>query len=456
MIRRIIILLLIVTGCRSSQTLPASTSSPAQPVAQSRSKPADDPPEWVTKKPALPGYYVGIGNASVSNPDYQSIAKLEALDDMGSEVSITVSSTSLLHQIEDESGFQESFRASIQAATHQELQAYEMVDSWNDGKYYWVQYRLSKATLESLRKARHRAALQKALHSFTHAQESEPNDYVQAIRFYAETIDILKEYLHETNEVLIGEEKVLLANESYARIQKLLAGIKLVSESPVVFASTEKEKTIEILACYGESRHPVARLPLILTIGDQEEKKVSGPEGIFARAIRRNEAFHKSLAATFSLDFLSEYEVAGKLLKGFPVAKIEIAVSAAPPVFSVAGKEQNLASPLSNKILAPLLTKILTEKGAEIARAGQYEYELLIDANTRAGTEMSGLYSAFLDFTISIKDKQGRVVFSDSFNGVKGLHTSYEKAGLAAYSNVEKELTREIKSSLDKHFFKRN
>src|SRR6056297_2029137 len=105
-------------------------------------------PEWVTSRPLDNSYYIGIGISSKagSNPDYIQVAKSNALQDMASEISVEISGTSLLNQIEDEKGFREKFESNIQTKIADELEDYELVDQWESPDRYYVYYRLSKAT----------------------------------------------------------------------------------------------------------------------------------------------------------------------------------------------------------------------------------------------------------------------------------------------------------------------
>ena len=53
--------------------------------------PAEAPrPTWVSARPVTGGYYVGIGLANKNRPDAQEAAKKNALNDLASEISVTV------------------------------------------------------------------------------------------------------------------------------------------------------------------------------------------------------------------------------------------------------------------------------------------------------------------------------------------------------------------------------
>ena len=75
-------------------------------------------PKWITNRPIDNNYYIGIGKSSKleSNDDYIQIAKNNALADIISEISVKISSNSILSQFEDNSGYKETYEAQIKIA----------------------------------------------------------------------------------------------------------------------------------------------------------------------------------------------------------------------------------------------------------------------------------------------------------------------------------------------------
>ncbi|HPF93435.1 MAG TPA: LPP20 family lipoprotein, partial [Tenuifilaceae bacterium] len=97
-------------------------------------------PDWVTNRPTSPMYYYGIGAARKSSDvsQYQQAARQNALADMANEISISISSNSVIHAFESNLNFREDFTSTIRAQTQQDLEGYEQVDSWDDENTYWV------------------------------------------------------------------------------------------------------------------------------------------------------------------------------------------------------------------------------------------------------------------------------------------------------------------------------
>ena len=79
------------------------------------------------------------------------------------------------------------------------------------------------------------------------------------------------------------------------------------------------------------------------------------------------------------------------------------------------------------------------------------DWLLTIDASTREGSEMDGIYIAFLDATIMlIARKTNKEIYANNFTDLKGGGIYYEKAGGKAYDNGLQQITKEIIRSIEK------
>ncbi len=75
-------------------------------------------------------YYIGIGHSAKDGiNNYIQIAKSSALEDIISEIRVTVSSTSVLSQIDANKEFQERYEQIIKTTASDELEEYEQVDA---------------------------------------------------------------------------------------------------------------------------------------------------------------------------------------------------------------------------------------------------------------------------------------------------------------------------------------
>ncbi|MEI7501625.1 MAG: LPP20 family lipoprotein, partial [Bacteroidota bacterium] len=88
-------------------------------------------PEWVRKAPNDPQYYHGIGAATKSaDMDFREKAKQNALSDIAGNISVNISTSSVLSQFEFDNKFSDYFRDNIKLSTKNYLAGYEMVENW--------------------------------------------------------------------------------------------------------------------------------------------------------------------------------------------------------------------------------------------------------------------------------------------------------------------------------------
>ncbi|MCB0787954.1 MAG: LPP20 family lipoprotein, partial [Flavobacteriales bacterium] len=121
MMRTLLIGLALVAGCKGAE--PVVTTPP--PAAPAR-------PFWVGSRPVSDAYYVGVGLAAKARPDFQETAKKNALNDLASEISVRVEGNSLLYTLDRKTSFSESFTSNIRTSTSEQLEGFELVDTWEN------------------------------------------------------------------------------------------------------------------------------------------------------------------------------------------------------------------------------------------------------------------------------------------------------------------------------------
>ncbi len=120
-------------------------------------------PEWTVAKPAVRGFYTGVGSAPLSSADNQKLAKERALADLISEIEIKIENNSLLERMDENGNYSERHTDQIRSQAKAWLEGYELVDTYNDGSRYWVYYRLNRDDYADLKKRRSAEAGAEAL-----------------------------------------------------------------------------------------------------------------------------------------------------------------------------------------------------------------------------------------------------------------------------------------------------
>ena len=70
---------------------------------------------------------------------------------------------------------------------------------------------------------------------------------------------------------------------------------------------------------------------------------------------------------------------------------------------------------------------------------------ITIKARSREGSEMFGMYSTFVDVTVSaLEMSSGEEIYKNVFNNVTGQGVSNEKAGFKAFENAAEKISNNM------------
>jgi len=180
--------------------------------AKKQSEP--EAPQWTKTKPAVPGYYVGIGSASVYSKDYQSTAKEKALADLTSDIEVKIANQSLLERLDDNGEYSEKYENNIRSESKAWLEGYELTDTYNDGERYYVQYRLNAMEYERIKKARAEKAAAIAADYWEKANTARQNGrFHDAVELLVTGIKTIEPFGNERLEVSVGGSTVNIGAE---------------------------------------------------------------------------------------------------------------------------------------------------------------------------------------------------------------------------------------------------
>jgi len=223
-------------------------------------------PNWVSSRPVSPLYYIGISSSSKNNTNFQKIAKRNALDDLLSEIRVTIQSVSILNQVDKNGTFREEYQSIIKSSVADEIENLELVDSYEDENNYWVYYRILKEDYARQKEQNRDKAQKMALQFFEKAQISEStNNYVTAIDFYLQSLLAIKAYWGENIEVSYQNKSLFLAIESYTQLQGILDKINIVPNvNTLQFSSIQENKQL-IINTRDQSGINIPKIPLLLT-----------------------------------------------------------------------------------------------------------------------------------------------------------------------------------------------
>ena len=425
-------------------------------------------PDWLSAKPIQDRYYIGIGHSGKDGiNNYIQSAKSSALEDLISEIRVTVSSTSVLSQIDANKEFQEKYEQIIKTTATDELQEYEQVDAWEDAQNYWVYYRLSKQRYKEIKDEQKRNAVTLALDFFTKAKESERSgDDVQALGFYFKGFGAIEKYLAEPIRLEYEGKEILLTNEIYASMQQLLDKMELVANPSEISLNrrvTSGTETVIVSAVYKDSRKPIAGLPLKAYFekgaGDVFPTYKTDANGqtkillskISAKDIEQTVAVKADVLSFAGQNASPIYSlVADRMV----VPKASILMKVQRPIVYITSDEKTLGVNKSNEQITNRVKNFLTSSGFEFTD-NREKAELWMDilANSEKGAVSGSIYITYVTAVIKVVSLSGnKEIYATTLDRIKGYSLDYERSSQEAYNKslevLEKEKLPELLNAI--------
>lgn len=443
--RLIVILMGIVLGACTA----------GRPQKQSQMRPA-----WMQQRPTRQAYYIGIGRAFKQQEDYMQRAKRQALADMASEIKVNVQARSMLYQLDKGNQFKEEYISSVRTHTAEELEGFELAGSWENGQEYWLFYRLSKAKWKDLQQQKRQQAIDKASAHFLKARRYErQSDIRQALSAYLKVLETLKDYYAESIEVQLEGESILLLNEAYHAVQRILGNIQLIPAQPSYTYKKvlQAELPIEFTAVYqdpvSDERMPFYRLPVRLNYGsgiyERDHSLSSDQLGKVRFSIHLNDpgsrqfaslrTDHQALAVSESQE-----RFVRKIIETAAPASAQVMLRQLAPLVYLSSEEFNFQQQMEHQPVAAVVRAWLSQKGFQFTdNPAQAELKLCINARSRKGGRSADFQTAYLDVEVELRHQQV-VIFSEVLHNIKGVHLSYQQAGQVAYKKSAELLKRQL------------
>jgi hypothetical protein len=123
------------------------------------------------------------------------------------------------------------------------------------------------------------------------------------------------------------------------------------------------------------------------------------------------------------------------ILKTFPLPSAKVIITVTGLSFYFESDETNMGKPMDILQVEPKLKEALSAEGYsftdDIATADVF---IEVNAKSREGSEMYGMYSTFVDLNVSATDMtSGEEVYKNAFTNISGQGLSFEKAGIKAF-----------------------
>ena len=447
-----ILIILIFVGC-SSQKEVVETAEPQSP-------------HWVSQKPIEPSYYSGIGMAFKNSADFQAIAKNNALNDLSSEISVQINSSSVLYQVEQNEKFREEFKANTRMKSIENLEGFELTGTFENDKEYWVYYRLSKSEFNAIKVARKQKALDRSLDLFEKANWFKANlEYDDALKFGIRAMESIKEYLGEGLLVEWEGENIYYGNTLYSFLSETVNDIVIqpVQNSVDVIRGNGLSNADLSFFVSNSDRIPLSGIPIYYYYsGDRikNNEALSSSDGLSSFSLGRISSMHPSEYFQANLNMVhiakeaTDDPIVSKIISRISGPEARIQINILSPSIYIKSIEKQFGELVEVSSLENAFKKEFLQAGFTIAlNPEDANYFLEINSNTSKVSNNSGFYSASLNAELKLFNSDLNLIYTDQITQIKGVQLDFDKAGNDAYKNTVEEIHKRVFRELRRKVF---
>lgn len=414
-------------------------------------------PDWAKKSPISNTYYYGVGISNKSYNNYQQLAVKNALDNLSNEISVEISSSSLLSTLETETSFQQEYSQSIQTYSKAQLEGYETVDSWENDNAYFVCYRLSKALYKELKAKKIKNAIELAEKNYLAAKDYQKNNnFKQAVINNIQGLEALSPFFDEALTTIINGKEINLPIEIINSIKNIEKDLILTpSFTKKNFKIGEVLNSTELYVNITDlNNNKIPNIPVLFdyfTIISQKEKTFSDGNGTAAFNLGKIKSEKQHQEISVSIDFKSFIEdnsnnrIVKKVINYQNPNKVILILNVTPPSIFIKGTETldgklfqptyNIKSVISTAVIDQNFEIVNDEKKADLV--------ITFEINSTPLSGTSRLLIISTSGTINILE-QGRIIYSKIISAEKGTHLSQEEAINEAYKRIIPEIKNRI------------
>jgi len=440
----ILICLPLFWACSSKKNVPPPPPEPPRP-------------EWVLDRPIVQGEYIGIGVArkSTNSFDYIEQAKRNALNDLVSQIKVSVQANSVQSQLERNRVFSDEFRSFTKLTTTIDLENVAVAATWQNDSEYWMYYRLSVADYQQQKNNKIQAASGLALDHFEKAKQATAIlQLSEAFSAYLRGLEAIKQYLNEPLPVLQEGKQIYLGNE-------LLTALNTTAGSIAIRVNTTNLKgkigepvaeELIITVSYPRSNGKAVRnFPLKVRFsqgaGTILGNSTTDEQGVCRLRIANIAAKEQLQEIVIEPDFdqmlrnQPNYQLWLQAIDPQAIPREKVIITVARPLVFLQSTEKTFTADVNKTLLQSAIQQKLRSEGIQFTdQADKADFILKLNANVRKGNVNNGMYNSFVDLNIQLTDPRGSERFSQSLSGIRGVQLDFEKAGDAAYKKAVTDL----------------
>ncbi len=426
-------------------------------------------PAWVKQTPNSSQYYHGVGLASkVSAPaEFREVARQNALSELASGISVNISSSSVLNQFEFDDNYSEFFRDNIKLTTQQYLEGYELVDSWENTRQYWVYYRLSKTKFNEIKQQRIDKALDASKSEFMKARDFQAEgNFQESMRFYMKSIEDVKDFLGDDLKTEIDGKNQDFSSLLISDMIRMIPHLKIVfpTEKHRFVRGVGHEHETIVLSVVYDDKTPVKGVNIETEFSYAPGKSIQKTSDANGKVRIKVENFdtrkkEEYIRAWVNIDKLikesTNDQMVRRLMESLEFPVFEYPVEIVSPKFYIEANEKNMGAALSSSKVKREFRSLIERDGFEMANDEKLaDYILTSEVSTEKDNEVKGKFSAKLTASFMLKNGKGQTVYSENITNISGLGNSFESAGEDAYKSLEGKIRINIYPAMYNAVFK--
>ena len=390
--------------------------------------------------------------------NYIQAAKKSALDDLVSEIKVTVSSTSVLNQIEVDKKLSEQYEQIIKTSAADEIEDFELVDAWEDDTNYWVYYRLSIARYRQIKEEQKKNATILATDYLIKGKQAEQvGERLQAMSFDFQAFRSIEKYLGEAIRFTLDGREALLGNEIYASIQTILNKVSVQVNPEEIMINrrvNQTQKTVTVKCSFQDTEKPASSFPLIAAFekgaGDifpTYKTNELGQAKILINKIDSKE-LEQTIQVKIDIDALSgtgQSPIYNLVINTLNVPSANVVLKVQRPVVYLTSEEKSFGIAKSNDQITNRLKNLLANQGFEFTNArGTADLWVDVRSDAEKGSVTGSIYVSYLTSVIKVQAvKEGKEIYETTLDRVKGYGLDYDKSSIDAYNKAIEALENE-------------
>ncbi len=426
------------------------------------------PPHWVQQYPIDRQHFIGIASAPIipGSAQHMSQARDAALAEIASSITVQIITESESRIREHDYLFSHTFEERISSFAKQDLEGFELVDTWEGDHHYWVYYRLCRDLYRRQIEEKVRVATNMATDLLANAQsEIEEGSYAQAILYQMQAYNSIGDFIGYGIETTINDKEEILENYIWRNAQDAIRNLKIdiVPSRVTGYFLQGLMEPVFIRVVSGDpsgvAQSPVSGMPLILTFvrgnGQLAENIATDRNGMAELSLTRISSPLRSQTIMVKPDIkaiagsLESEPAIVDLINNINLPEERLTIDLKEITFCLDYADKGAYNELISNASDGVIRSSLSDKGFEFTSdSNRCNYILKFDANLRRGTVIQNIHTAFCNATVYFISDQGVELISFSVNNVSGADLSFETAKEKAVQNAVDRVVKRISDEL--------